>query len=134
MTDNTTRRALFAGATLALAAPIAAAAAPLTSAVTFATGSGVSPLWIERDRLFNTKAATDDEGDANFDKMVAVENRILRGPVNSAADIAAQLRVVIYGMDVGLRSDRAERAAMVALVELLEGPVAPRVRLPPQFT
>jgi hypothetical protein len=63
-----------------------------------------------------------------------VGNRVLRGPVYAAADIAAQLRLVVYAMDVGLRDDGSERAAMVEPVERLDGPVAPHLRLPAQFT
>lgn len=74
----------------------------------------LSPLWLERERLYGMVNAATSEAEAEtmMDRLGAAETAILRGPINSRADAAAKARMALYGMEAGLRGDGSDVASI----------------------
>jgi hypothetical protein len=74
----------------------------------------VSDCWtIERSLVGNAKRSADVE------EILALENRVLLGPVRSAADAIAKLRAVEMSLADGGRSDGVDQQALVLVVRWL---------------
>jgi hypothetical protein len=64
--------------------------------------------------------ASDAGPNADVEELLALEERVFLGPVQSAADAIAKLRAVELSLVDGGRSDGVDQQALVLLVRWLE--------------